>query len=269
MNFKLEYENRIKTIDKYISDYLNCAYADSHPILRDAMRYSVLNGGKRLRSILCMEICSSFGGKPDVAIKFASAIELIHAYSLVHDDLPAMDNDDMRRGQPSCHAKYGEAIGILCGDALLNSAYELMSSACSDQDTISALKVIANCAGACGMINGQILDIEISEKKEVSDSLFIEMIEQKTMALIRASVISGALIAGCTKEELEDMEKFAYSLGIAFQIRDDFEDMTEDMADKGDSPNFINYLGEDEARILMDKHARDSLEILKQYNCEF
>lgn len=269
MDFKLEYKNKIQIIDEYISDFLETKYAKSHPILLDAMKYSVLNGGKRLRSVLCTEICSAFGGQVDIALKYACAIELIHAYSLVHDDLPAMDNADTRRGQPSCHAKYGETMAILCGDALLNSAYELMSMACSDKKTANAMQIIADCAGACGMVNGQVLDIDISEKKEFSNNLFIKMIEQKTMALIRASVISGATIASCSPEQIDDMEKFAYSLGIAFQIRDDFEDIAEDSAQEGDSPNFISYLGQNEAKLLMNNHAMQSLEILEKYNCEF
>lgn len=269
MDFKAEYKNKIKLIDDYIQNYLDTNFRDSDSILLESMKYSVLNGGKRLRSILCMEFCRLFGGCDDDALPFACAIELIHAYSLVHDDLPAMDNADMRRGQLSCHAKYGETMGILCGDALLNSAFELMSNHCKDSSSISAMRVIAKYAGALGMINGQVLDIDISNNKKIDKALFLKMIEQKTMALIKASVISGAMIGKCDEDTLKELETFSYSLGIAFQIRDDFEDIIEDGDDSNDSPNFITYLGEDKARELLNEHTNISLSILKKYNCEF
>jgi len=142
MNFKDSYNQKIKNIDTYIYNYLS-GYDKASNILIDAMKYSVLNGGKRLRSILCTEICKMLGGSVKAAIPFACGIELIHAYSLVHDDLPAMDNADYRRGQLSCHKKYGEAMGILCGDALLNSAYELMAFNCNNANDIKAMHLLA------------------------------------------------------------------------------------------------------------------------------
>ena len=143
MSFETIYKEKITYIDNYISNYLS-SYKNASPELVEAMKYSVLNGGKRLRSILCTEICSMLGGNRDDAMPFACAIELIHAYSLVHDDLPAMDNADTRRGQASCHKKFGEAIGILCGDALLNSAFEIMLDNCLNVSCINAAKIIAN-----------------------------------------------------------------------------------------------------------------------------
>lgn len=270
MDFKNQYKEKINAIDCYISEYLKCKYSEVSPVLYDAMRYSVLNGGKRLRSILCTEIASMLGGSAECAMPFAAAIELIHAYSLVHDDLPAMDNSDMRRGQPSCHKKYGEAIGILCGDALLNSAYELMAKTCDTPRALRALDCIATSAGSNGMINGQVIDLEISSTKSYDINILTKLIEQKTMALIRAAIMSGAYIANADEDTLSDMDKFAYHLGLAFQIRDDFEDVQQDADEACDSPNFVNFLGEDEAKKLLDVHAGNAIDILKKYdNSEF
>jgi len=266
MNFKNEYKNLIDSIDNYISDHLNNTYAKSSTVLLDAMRYSVLNGGKRLRSILCVEIAKMFGASFERAIPFASAIELIHAYSLVHDDLPSMDNADTRRGMPSCHKKYGEAMAILCGDALLNSAYELMSANCDDALTIKSMKLISSSAGSLGMIDGQVIDLDLGAQKLGSISDLVKLIELKTMALIRAAILSGAILSGCSEKQYEDMDAFSYHLGLAFQIRDDFEDIEEDSSGDADSPNFINFLGCDKARELLNEHANAAKEIAAKYD---
>ncbi len=265
MNFKTEYSNKITKIDNYISKHLENEYKEVSPVLLDSMKYSVLNGGKRLRSILCTQVCSMFGGSEEVAMPFAAAIEMIHAYSLVHDDLPSMDNSDTRRGMPSCHKKYGEAYGILCGDALLNGAYELMASSCEDKKTIDAMKIISKSSGARGMIDGQVIDIKLSEEKSCDISALIKLIELKTMALIKASIMSGAVLASCTEDEFKSMEEFSYHLGLAFQIRDDFEDIDEDASEFNDSPNFINFLGKEKARELLNEHYLAAKEIINKY----
>lgn len=270
MDFKKEYQCKIDFIDNYISNYLETEYCNVSPSLLETMKYCVLNGGKRLRSILCSEICKMLGGSVVTAMPFATAIELIHAYSLVHDDLPAMDNSDTRRGLPSCHKKYGEAMGILCGDSLLNSAYEIMASNCNEQISLLAMKCIADAAGAKGMINGQVLDLQIASSKNCDMDTLITLIEQKTMALIRAAILSGAYLSGCDEAVLSDMDKFAYHLGLAFQIRDDFEDSEQDNTDAGDSPNFVNFLGEAKAGELLTNHAKAARDILDKYeNSQF
>ena len=177
MSFNAEYKEKINYIDNYISNYLS-SYKKASPELIEAMKYSALNGGKRLRSILCTEICHMLGGNKEVSMPFACAIELIHAYSLVHDDLPAMDNADTRRGQPSCHKKYGEAMGILCGDALLNSAFEIMLDHCNDLSHINAAKVIAISSGSEGMISGQVKDLKVGSASDVTGDMLIDIIEQ-------------------------------------------------------------------------------------------
>lgn len=265
MNFEIEYKNRIKYIDEYISDYLDI-YSDCESELYESMKYAVLNGGKRLRSILCLEINKMFGGEYEHALPFAAAIELIHAYSLVHDDLPAMDNADYRRGQLSCHKKYGEAIGILCGDSLLNSAYEIMANNVTTLSQARAMQCISKAAGAFGMINGQVRDLKLSSGANSDLNTLIALIEQKTMALIKAAIMSGAYLAECDNITVNALEKYAYSLGLAFQIRDDFEDVEEDIESKNDSPNFINSLGKIEAKKLLDKHSYKSYEIIHNYS---
>ncbi|MBR2404843.1 MAG: polyprenyl synthetase family protein [Clostridia bacterium] len=270
MNFKEAYSQKIELIDNYITFHLDSKYSEVSPELAEAMKYSVLNGGKRLRSILCIEICHMLGGSAEKALPFAAAIEMIHAYSLVHDDLPAMDNSDVRRGMPSCHKKFGEAMGILCGDALLNAAYELISESCEDSSSVQAFKCIAAAAGAKGMIDGQVIDLNVAATNECYLKLLTKLIELKTMALIRAAILTGACIANCDEKIMSDMSEFAYHLGLAFQLRDDFEDIIEDGAQCGDSPNFVNFLGAANAKEMLENHAASAANILKRYdNSEF
>ena len=248
MEFYSEYKNRISEIDLYIENYISCIDG-VEPVLTDGMKYAVLNGGKRLRSILCTELCKAFSGSNIEAFPYAAAIEFIHAYSLVHDDLPAMDNADSRRGLPSCHKKFGEDIAILIGDALLNNAFEIMlEKSTGTEKDIRAMKTVASSAGIYGMVNGQVRDLNLSTSENATESEVTKMIEQKTMALIRGAAVSGAIIAGCNEEQVAIVDKFAYHLGLAFQIRDDFEDFEEDQADEHSCPNFINILGYENAK---------------------
>ena len=266
MEFKQEYSDKINKIDEYISTYFDGLCGVESDLLA-AMRYSVLNGGKRLRSILCTEMCTLNGGDANDAMPYAAAIEFIHAYSLVHDDLPCMDNADMRRGMPSCHKKFGQAQAVLTGDALLNLAFELMSAQCVDAapTKVKAMYTVARCSGIFGMVNGQAIDLKLPHQSEITETELTALIEQKTMALIRASIISGAVLAGCTEEKLDRLNEYAYHLGLAFQIRDDFEDEAEDVADKNDCPNFINVLGRDEAERKLKYHAESARRIIAAY----
>lgn len=265
LDFITEYKNKINNIDLYIEDYLN-SLANVEPVLKEGMKYAVLNGGKRLRSILCTEVCKCFSGDENKSMPYATAIEFIHAYSLVHDDLPAMDNADLRRGMPSCHKKFGEDIAILIGDSLLNNAFEIMLDNTVDTTQISAAKVIASSAGIYGMINGQARDLELSKKPKINESDLLRLIEQKTMALIKCSAISGAIIAGCNDSQLETVNKFAYHLGLAFQLRDDFEDYDEDQMAEHSCPNFINVLGFDKAKEKLSYNCNEMIKYLKLFD---
>lgn len=204
----------------------------------DAMQYSITAGGKRLRPILMNETFQLFGGEGDVIEPFMAAIELIHTYSLVHDDLPAMDNDMLRRGKPTTHAVYGEAMGVLAGDALLNYAFETALNAYdADVDTVrvtEAMRILARKAGVFGMIGGQVVDVE-SEKKqlEMTKEKLDFIYELKTGALIEAAMMIGAVLAGATENQVNIVENVAKKIGLAFQIQDDILDVEGDEATLG------------------------------------
>lgn len=202
----------------------------------DAMNYSISAGGKRIRPIILLEFCKICGGNIKDALPFACALEMIHTYSLIHDDLPCMDNDDMRRGKPSCHKAFGEANALLAGDALLNMAFETMLLS-SDNKIDPALKLkaaqfIATCSGADGMIGGQVIDLE-NEGKDISEEILMRLYKDKTAALLRAAAVSGTILAGADDDKIAAADNFALNLGLAFQIVDDVLDYTGDEATLG------------------------------------
>ncbi len=266
MDFKQTYSDKIKFIDNYIESYLDNLDGIQSD-LHSALKYAVLGGGKRLRSILCTEICTMMGGSMDDALPYATAIELIHAYSLVHDDLPSMDNADERRGMPSCHKKYGEGFAVLTGDGLLNLAFETMTKACisGGARSVLAMDAVGRASGVFGMVNGQAVDLMLASKKDTTEAELIGLIEQKTMALIKAAIISGAIMAGCDEGTLAKLDEYAYHLGLAFQIRDDFEDEIQD-EDESDSPNFINILGREQAASKLEYHQKAAYDIISSYD---
>jgi geranylgeranyl diphosphate synthase type II len=208
---------------------LDASLPPEHPeTLREAMRYSLLAGGKRLRPILCLAACELAGGDPAVAMPTAVALEMIHTMSLIHDDLPAMDNDDLRRGRPTNHKVFGEAIAILAGDALLTRAFEMValrSPGVSAERLLAVVGELALASGAPGLVGGQVVDLQ-SEGKLV-DLETLEYIHlHKTGALLRACVISGALLGGASQELLAALRTYARGIGLAFQIIDDILDVT-------------------------------------------
>ena len=229
MNFKEEYQNRIRSIENILKKYLPCQEG-YQKIIMEAMEYSLMAGGKRLRPMLMKESYTLFGGEGEIIEPFMAAIEMIHTYSLVHDDLPAMDNDEYRRGRKTTHVVYGEDMGILAGDALLNYAFE---TACRAFDIApeesgrigQALKILAGKAGIYGMIGGQVVDV-----KESGHILTGEMLDfiyrLKTGALIESSMMIGAVLAGAGAEDTEKMGQIARGIGLAFQIQDDILDVT-------------------------------------------
>ena len=229
MNFKEEYQNRIRSIENILKKYLPCQEG-YQKIIMEAMEYSLMAGGKRLRPMLMKESYALFGGEGEIIEPFMAAIEMIHTYSLVHDDLPAMDNDEYRRGRKTTHVVYGEDMGILAGDALLNYAFE---TACRAFDIApeesgrigQALKILAGKAGIYGMIGGQVVDVKESGHILTGDMLdFIYRL--KTGALIESSMMIGAVLAGAGAEDTEKMEQIARGIGLAFQIQDDILDVT-------------------------------------------
>ena len=197
-------------------------------ILREAMRYSLLSGGKRLRGILTLAACDMAGGDFGAALPFACAAEMIHAYSLIHDDLPAMDNDTLRRGKPTNHVVYGEAVAILAGDALLTHAFEVMAASAHPR-ALAALREMAAAAGVGGMLRGQTLDVTL--EGSAPDQALVEDIHRgKTAALLTAPITAGLILAGASENQVEAGRKYGFHLGMAFQIVDDLLDIEGDPA---------------------------------------
>ena len=231
MNFKIELEQRKKEAEEIIAKYLPKEEGFAKQ-LAEAINYSMQAGGKRLRPILMMETYRMFGGEGSVVEPFAAAMEMIHTSSLIHDDLPAIDNDEYRRGKKTTHAVYGEALGVLSGDALLNYAYETACIAFSmDADTANvgkAMTILTRKTGMYGMLGGQSVDVT-NEGKEISREMLDYIYENKTSALIEGSMMVGAVLAGATSEELGIIEQIGKKVGQAFQIRDDILDVTSTM----------------------------------------
>lgn len=243
----------------------------------DAMRYSIQAGGKRIRPILTLEFCKVCGGDMDNALPFACAIEFIHTYSLIHDDLPCMDDDDLRRGKPSCHIKFGEANALLAGDALLSLAFE--TALCNNNidrigyfNVIRAAGELAKASGADGMVGGQVIDLE-SEGKTVSLETLKDMHMKKTGALIVAAAKIGCIAANAQSEQIKAAEDYAARIGLAFQIVDDVLDVqgkTENLGKRAGKDNlngkstYATLLGIEKSKELIDKltdEAIDSLSI--------
>ena len=236
MNFKLELEQRTKEIEQILMRYLPQAEGRQHQIM-EAMNYSITAGGKRLRPMLMKETYHLFGGNSQVIEPFMAAMEMIHTYSLVHDDLPAMDNDEYRRGKKTTHVVYGEAMGILAGDALLNYAFETVVKAFDiapgQSLTIGkALGILAEKAGIYGMIGGQVVDV-LATGKPLSREELDFIYELKTGALIKASMMIGAVLAGASDADISKVEQIASDVGLAFQIQDDILDVTSTTEELG------------------------------------
>ncbi|KAA8502565.1 polyprenyl synthetase family protein [Mediterraneibacter catenae] len=229
MSFKEEYEKKVELIEEILKKYLP-VQEGYQKIITEAMAYSLMAGGKRLRPMLMKESFDLFGGEGDLIDPFMAAIEMIHTYSLVHDDLPAMDNDDYRRGRKTTHVVYGEDMGILAGDALLNYAFETACVAFDLEPEKStrigrAMKILAEKAGIHGMIGGQVVDVKESGHR-ISEDVLDFIYRLKTGALIESSVMIGAVLAGASEEEISVMESIAGKVGMAFQIQDDILDIT-------------------------------------------
>ena len=230
MNFKEELKDRVDHIEAILKEYLPKEEGWQKTVIA-AMNYSVLAGGKRLRPMLMEETYRLFGGKGREIEPFMAAIEMIHTYSLVHDDLPAMDNAEYRRGRKTTHVVYGEAMAILAGDGLLNYAFETAMKSFTMEGDLEkkarALSVLAQKAGIYGMIGGQTADIEaedLGDQVTTEHLMFIHA--HKTSALIEAAMMTGAILAGASQKEIAQIEKAAYEIGIAFQIQDDILDVT-------------------------------------------
>ena len=260
MDFKTEMAERTAQIEQIIKKYLPKEEGYQKTIM-EAMNYSVLAGGKRLRPMLMQETYRLFGGRSEVIEPFMAAIEMIHTYSLVHDDLPAMDNDEYRRGKKTTHAVYGEAMGILAGDALLNYAYETAARAFpmepGNPGVCQAFQILTAKAGIYGMVGGQTVDVESEGKPDMTKEKLDFIYRLKTSALIEGAMLVGAVLAGATQGEQKIIEQTAGEVGLAFQIQDDILDVTSTMEvlgkpigsdEKNHKITYVTYEGIEKAK---------------------
>ena len=272
-------QRRAADIEEIIRAYLPAETGYQRTVL-EAMNYSILAGGKRLRPMLMQETYKMFGGSGREVEPLMAAIEMIHTYSLVHDDLPAMDNDEYRRGRKTTHTVYGEAMGILAGDGLLNLAWETAMQAfpmgeqgetAHMQRIAGAVAVLARKAGVYGMIGGQTADIQAEEAEQVSMEQLLFIHEHKTAALIQAAMMAGAILAGANEQQIRQMERCAYNIGIAFQIQDDILDVTGTMEELGkpigsDEKNhkqtYVTIRGVEASAREVERLSREAMEIL-------
>ncbi len=240
-----------------------------------AGRYSLLNGGKRIRPIILLEFYKLCGGQDDCAYNFACALEMIHTYSLIHDDLPCMDDDDMRRGKPSCHKQFGEAMALLAGDALLTEAFGAAAKTVGIPSdlVVHAIVQLSSLAGVGGMIGGQVMDIGGTAQN--NDDFLFDMYRLKTGALIRAATVCGCILAGADDEKLSAATKYAEKLGLAFQIIDDILDATGDSKllgkpvgsdEKNNKDTIVVRLGLEHCRALADRYTNEALAALDAFD---
>lgn len=280
MDFNKELSSRVEYIEAIINKHL-CDENDEKYLQREifsAMNYSILAGGKRLRPMLLLECLRLFGGEDKEADKFMCAIEMIHTYSLVHDDLPAMDNDEYRRGKKTTHIVFGEGMGILAGDALLNYAFEtgIQGVKCSKNtaNALKALEILSRKAGVYGMIGGQVIDIK-NENKQIDIDTLDYINELKTGALIEASMMMGAALAGAGENDIKLIEKAGSYIGKAFQIQDDILDVTSTNEvlgknvlsdEKNHKSTYVNLLGIDGASQKVKELSEEALRIIDGFD---
>ncbi len=243
--------------------------------LKDAMSYSLAAGGKRLRPVLCLMSAGLFGDEKR-ALDFACAIEMIHTYSLIHDDLPAMDNDTLRRGKPTNHVVFGEAYAILAGDGLLNCAFEIILGCAKEDNSLGVIKaanIIARASGPRGMVQGQALDMDFEQKEKDEQALFY-IHKRKTAALIEASVLSGAALQGANKEDIVALKIYGQSIGLVFQIVDDILDRVGDSKKVGktlgkdsgaDKQTFLSVYGLEESKKIAKNKTEEATAALSRF----
>ena len=280
MNFKEVQLQKVEQIEKIIASYLPVEEGYQKDVM-SAMEYSVTGGGKRIRPMLMMETFRLFGGEGQLIEPFMAAQEMIHSYSLVHDDLPAMDNDEYRRGKKTTHIVYGEALGILTGDALLNYAFETAVKAFEIDPAKSiligkALKILSDKAGIYGMIGGQVVDVQSCGINLSEDKLnFIYTL--KTGALIESSMMIGAILAGASDDEVKSVEKIARDIGIAFQIKDDILDVTSTTEmlgkpvysdEKNEKTTYVTLYGLEEAEKKVELLSEEAISLLAELDNE-
>lgn len=279
MNYNEQLKLKVEDINRVIREYLPKEEGMQHRVI-EAANYSVEAGGKRVRPLIMLETYKLFGGDNESEVyPFMAALECIHSYSLVHDDLPAMDNDDYRRGRLTTHKKYGEDFGILAGDALLNYAYEIMLSSITKLtadkvvNAVRAAQIIAYKAGIYGMVGGQSLDVWLTDKS-MDDKQLDFIFNLKTGALIEAAFMAGAVLAGADESAVADIEKAGNKVGVAFQIKDDILDVTSTQEklgkpvfsdEKNNKTTYVTLYGMDKADRDVEALSKEAVDIIKKY----
>lgn len=275
--FDLCYREYYEAIEQQLEERLPVS-SRPYRIVMDAMRYCTLGAGKRMRAMLCLEFCRLSCGSYERALPFAAALEMVHAYSLIHDDLPCMDDDGLRRGKPSCHIRFGEATALLAGDALLTGAFAAALSGGSHPQVgcaraLQAATVLAEYAGTDGMVGGQVMDLAAEEHPDLDDGTLHLLHSLKTGALIRASCEMGAIVGGAAQDSIRLSGEFAGHLGLAFQITDDILDVTADEqtlgkpigSDKASGKTtYVTRFGVERARSLAQDSIRRAKAVLAQ-----
>ena len=275
MNFKEEQKQRTEQIEQILKRFLPEVKGEQRLIM-EAMEYSLLAGGKRLRPMLMWETYRLFGGKGPVVEPFMAAMEMIHTYSLVHDDLPAMDDDEYRRGRKTTHVVYGEDMGILSGDALLNYAFETASQAFDLEDVDfprvgKAMQILAKKAGIYGMIGGQVVDVKAAGEV-ISGEKLLFIYELKTGALIESAMMIGAVLAGADDAQTASVERIAKKVGLAFQIQDDILDVTSSQEvlgkpihsdEKNEKTTYVTWKGLEASKEEVERLSREAVEELR------
>lgn len=278
--FQKKMQEKVTEIEAVLKEFLPKEMSEQKTIFQ-AMEYSLMAGGKRLRPMLLQESYELFGGKEkEVVHAFMAAMEMIHTYSLVHDDLPAMDNDDYRRGKETTHRVFGEDMGILAGDALLNYAYETAVSGVEKAErkgeAVQALSILAKKAGVFGMVGGQVVDVEQTGKiltKEQLDFIY----RLKTGALLEAALMAGAALAGAGKKELRSLEEIGRNVGMAFQIQDDILDLTSTTKElgkpvlsdaKNEKTTYVSLYGMEKAKYAVEEYSNQALKKLTELSAE-
>lgn len=276
MDFNLKLQNYCDLCEERLRYYIS--KIENKSIVSEAMEYSLMIGGKRIRPVLALAFCEMLGGENCVsaALPYACAVEMIHTYSLIHDDLPCMDDDDMRRGKPSCHKKFGEEYALLAGDALLNLAFEIVFGKYSDIDAEKSLacgKILSEASGINGMIGGQTIDL-LSENKSISLEELKLLHSMKTGAMIIAPCKIGALVGGGSDEDIKKAERYGANIGLCFQIVDDILDVTSTTeklgkpvgSDEGNKKStYVSLMGLESAQKTADELTQEALECLNNY----
>lgn len=266
----VQYKDRL---DAFFRDWFARFSDEPQKKLYEAMQYSLTAGGKRLRPMLVFEFCRMCGAAWEIATPFAAAVEMIHTYSLIHDDLPCMDNDDFRRGRPTNHKVFGEATAVLAGDALLTDAFAVASMATIEPQNLAyAVFVLSECVGSAGMVGGQALDMT-AEERELSEQEVLDIQSRKTGALLRAACMLGVIAGGGSQEQLDAAARFAAALGLAFQIRDDMldvigtaEEMGKGIGTDTKKNTFMRLYGLDECERLMQRYTDEAVTALSAFS---